>query len=417
MNKPGSHPHLSRRLGRDDDALHRMRRLQEKSPQNPDHYAPGRKGPVLHVQPDAGLHGGAPLETSDSFSPYLIIGHGSFGSVYKARLPYRGLSAAVKKLSPDAFQGFREFRAEMEILSKLRHPNIVTILGFCSTGSDRVLVYEYIENGSLDQWLPLGTPSETPKSRLSSCRRDEGYMPPEYMQGATVAIAMGDVYSFGILMLQISTGIRPDTMFKEESNGEGVRFVEWAKEKFDELYVKPELIAEFLSGSRSLRCPPRKNRGEIPISQPPAATGLSSTFNPKQVSMADLLKATNNFSPDLIIGHGSFGSVYKARLPHAGLSTVAIKKLSPDAFQGFHEFRAEMEILSKLRHPNIVTILGFCSTGSDRVLVYEYIKNGSLDQWLPLGTPSETPRSWLPSCWKSRIKIAETPRSSRLPLS
>ncbi|KAE9450572.1 hypothetical protein C3L33_17528, partial [Rhododendron williamsianum] len=85
-------------------------------------------------------------------------------------------------------------------------------------------------------------------------------------------------------------------------------------------------------------------------------------FNPKQVSMAELLKATHNFSPNLIIGHGSFGLVYKARLPHAGLSTVAVKKLSPDEFQGFREFGAEMEIPSKLRHPNIITILGFCST-------------------------------------------------------
>ncbi|KAF7131981.1 hypothetical protein RHSIM_Rhsim09G0034200 [Rhododendron simsii] len=56
-------------------------------------------------------------------------------------------------------------------------------------------------------------------------------MPPEYMQGATMATAMGDVYCFGILMLQISMGIRPDTLFKEQSNGKGVRFVEWAKKK------------------------------------------------------------------------------------------------------------------------------------------------------------------------------------------
>ncbi|KAG5530950.1 hypothetical protein RHGRI_025781 [Rhododendron griersonianum] len=160
----------------------------------------------------------------------------------------------------------------------------------------------------------------------------------------------------------------------------------------------------------------RKNRGKIPITQPPAATGLSSTFDPKQVSMAELLKATHNFSPDLIIGRGSFGSVYKSRLPYAGRSTVAVKKLNPDAFQGFGEFRAEMETLSKLLHPNIVTLLGFCSTGSDRVLVYEYAENGGLDQWLPLDTPFETPRSRLPSSWKTRIKIAETPRSSRWPL-
>ncbi|KAF7131914.1 hypothetical protein RHSIM_Rhsim09G0034500 [Rhododendron simsii] len=93
----------------------------------------------------------------------------------------------------------------------------------------------------------------------------------------------------------------------------------------------------------------RKNRGEIPITRPPATTGLSSTFDPKQVSMAELEKATHNFSPDLIIGCGSFGS--------------------------------------------------------NRVLVYEYVKNGSLDKWLLLGRKQDL------------IKIAETPRSSRLPLS
>ncbi|KAG5530958.1 hypothetical protein RHGRI_025789 [Rhododendron griersonianum] len=160
----------------------------------------------------------------------------------------------------------------------------------------------------------------------------------------------------------------------------------------------------------------RKNRGEIPITRPPAATGLSSTFDPKQVSMAELEKATHNFSPDLIIGRGSFGKVYKAHLPHAGLSTVAVKKLSQDAFHGFCEFRVEMAALSKLRHPNIVTILGFCDTGSARVLVYEYVPNGSLDKWLLLDTPSETPRSRLTPSWETRINVVKTIRS-RLPLS
>ncbi|XP_058193802.1 leucine-rich repeat receptor protein kinase EMS1-like [Rhododendron vialii] len=237
------------------------------------------------------------LKATRNFSPDLIIGGGSFGLVYKARLP--NATVAVKKLSPDAFQGFREFRAEMETLSKLRHPNIVTILGYCATGSDRVLIYEYIEKGSLDQWL-LDTTSVAARSRLplswetrvnitrgvasglaymhnletpiihrdikashvlldnvfephiagfGLARRIEGthshvstkvagtrgYMPPEYIQGATMATAMGDVYSFGILMLQISTGIRPNLPFEveeeEEGDGKEVRLVEWAKKK------------------------------------------------------------------------------------------------------------------------------------------------------------------------------------------
>ncbi|KAG5530951.1 hypothetical protein RHGRI_025782 [Rhododendron griersonianum] len=165
-------------------------------------------------------------------------------------------------------------------------------------------------------------------------------------------------------------------------------------------------------------CAARRNNrgGKIPITRTrAAATELSSaTFDPKPVYMAELLEATQNFSPDLIIGHGSFGSVYMAHLPNAGL-TVAVKKLSPDAFQGFREFLAEMQILRGLQHPNIVTILGFCSTDSDQVLIYEYVENGSLDQWLLLDTPSKTPRS-LPLSWKTRTKTAEASRP-RLPLS
>ncbi|KAG5522830.1 hypothetical protein RHGRI_034845 [Rhododendron griersonianum] len=238
------------------------------------------------------------LQATRNFSPDLIIGDGSFGLVYKASLP--NATVAVKKLNPDAFQGFREFQAEMETLSKLRHPNIVTLLGYCATGSDRVLIYEYIEKGSLNQWL-LDTTSEAARSRpplswetrvniirgvasglaymhnfttppiihrdikashvlldnvfephiadFGLARRIEGphsyvstkvagtmgYMPPEYIQGATMATAMGDVYSFGILMLEISTGIRPNLPFKveeeEEGDGKEVRLVEWAKKK------------------------------------------------------------------------------------------------------------------------------------------------------------------------------------------
>ncbi|GLU06962.1 hypothetical protein SLE2022_239450 [Rubroshorea leprosula] len=99
-----------------------------------------------------------------------------------------------------------------------------------------------------------------------------------------------------------------------------------------------------------------------------------------QISMPELAAVTKNFSSDLITGDGSFGLVYKATLSNG--VTVAIKKLDRDAFQGLHEFRAEMETLGKLRHPNIVKILGYCSTGHDRILIYEFLEKGSVYQWL-----------------------------------
>lgn len=96
--------------------------------------------------------------------------------------------------------------------------------------------------------------------------------------------------------------------------------------------------------------------------------------------MEELIIATSNFAPEGIIGDGGFGYVYKAIL--ANNATVAVKKLNADAFQGFREFRAEMETLGKLQNPNIVKILGYCASGEDRVLIYEFIEKGSLDQWL-----------------------------------
>ncbi|KAL7208438.1 hypothetical protein ACSBR1_030229 [Camellia fascicularis] len=237
------------------------------------------------------------VKATRNFSSDLIIGDGSFGLVYKARLG-SGATVAVKKLGSDAFQGFREFRAEMETLGKLRHPNIVRILGYCATGSDRLLILEFIEKGSLDQWLldmsssnnDVSTPIlplswetrlkivrgvanglnymhnldkpiihrdikasnvlldsefESHIADFGLARRIEGtsahvstqvagtmgYMPPEYINGATMATTVGDVYSFGILMLEIATGIRPNLPFKVEEEGgcKEVRLAEWAR--------------------------------------------------------------------------------------------------------------------------------------------------------------------------------------------
>ncbi|KAK1403959.1 Phytosulfokine receptor 2 [Heracleum sosnowskyi] len=238
------------------------------------------------------------VKATENFSPDLIIGDGSFGLVYKANLwnfsTYAVMTVAVKKLSVDAFQGFREFRAEMETLGKIRHPNIVKILGYCATDLDRILIYEYIEKGSLDQWL-CDTSSgnndsmSEPKLPLSwetrlsiigdvakglcfmhnleipiihrdikasnvlldskfrahiadfgLARRMEdehshvstqvagtmGYMPPEYFHGSMIATPLGDVYSFGVLMLEVATGRRPNWPVKDE-DGKEIRIVKW----------------------------------------------------------------------------------------------------------------------------------------------------------------------------------------------
>ncbi|PWA68396.1 hypothetical protein CTI12_AA309330 [Artemisia annua] len=133
----------------------------------------------------------------------------------------------------------------------------------------------------------------------------------------------------------------------------------------------------------------------------------SQLFDPSlnQIEMVDLVNATRNFSPDLIVGDGSFGLVYKAKLS-TGV-TVAVKKLDPDAFQGYREFRAEMETLGKIRHDNIVKFYGYCAAGSERILIYEFSEKGSLDQWLYPTSSSDNDNDvlWVPLSWKKRLNI------------
>ncbi|PRQ34919.1 putative protein kinase RLK-Pelle-LRR-Xb-1 family [Rosa chinensis] len=97
----------------------------------------------------------------------------------------------------------------------------------------------------------------------------------------------------------------------------------------------------------------------------------------RKLTFAHLLEATNGFSADSLIGSGGFGEVYKAQLGDG--CVVAIKKLIQVTGQGDREFMAEMETIGKIKHRNLVPLLGYCKVGEERLLVYEYMKWGSLE--------------------------------------
>ncbi|KAF8402240.1 hypothetical protein HHK36_013192 [Tetracentron sinense] len=94
------------------------------------------------------------------------------------------------------------------------------------------------------------------------------------------------------------------------------------------------------------------------------------------LNAADILSATDNFSKTHIIGDGGFGTVYRALLPEG--RTIAVKRLNGGHFQ----FLAEMETIGKVKHKNLVPLLGYCVFGDETFLIYEYMENGSLDVWL-----------------------------------
>lgn len=119
----------------------------------------------------------------------------------------------------------------------------------------------------------------------------------------------------------------------------------------------------------------------------------------RKLTFADLLEATNGFHNDSLIGSGGFGDVYKAQLKDG--SVVAIKKLIHVSGQGDREFTAEMETIGKIKHRNLVPLLGYCKVGEERLLVYEYMKYGSLEDVL-----HDPKKAGLKMNWSVRRKIA-----------
>ncbi|XP_017983373.1 PREDICTED: receptor-like serine/threonine-protein kinase ALE2 isoform X6 [Theobroma cacao] len=125
-----------------------------------------------------------------------------------------------------------------------------------------------------------------------------------------------------------------------------------------------------------------------------AYTGSAKTF-----STSDIEKATNNFDASRILGEGGFGRVYSGVLEDG--TKVAVKVLKRDDQQGGREFLAEVEMLSRLHHRNLVKLIGICTEERNRCLVYELIPNGSVESHLH-GVDKDS----APLDWDARIKIA-----------
>jgi len=90
----------------------------------------------------------------------------------------------------------------------------------------------------------------------------------------------------------------------------------------------------------------------------------------------ELMKATNNFSTQNLLGEGGFGCVYKGSLPDG--REVAVKQLQIAGSQGEREFKAEVEIISRIHHRHLVSLVGYCISESKRLLVYDYVPNSTL---------------------------------------
>ncbi|KAJ7548670.1 hypothetical protein O6H91_07G021700 [Diphasiastrum complanatum] len=114
-------------------------------------------------------------------------------------------------------------------------------------------------------------------------------------------------------------------------------------------------------------------------------------------SLRDLSVATEEFADCNVVGEGGYGIVYRGQIDD---TMIAIKNLLNNRGQAEKEFRVEVEAIGKVRHKNLVRLLGFCADGNYRMLVYEYVDNGNLEQWLH-GPMSKTTTL----TWEARMKV------------
>ncbi|KAL7164111.1 hypothetical protein ACSBR2_040093 [Camellia fascicularis] len=121
-------------------------------------------------------------------------------------------------------------------------------------------------------------------------------------------------------------------------------------------------------------------------------------------SLVEIQLATNNFNDALVIGKGGFGKVYK-RFIVSGATTVAIKRSNAESKQGVAEFWTEIKTLSKLRHTHLMTLIGYSDDCVEMILVYEYMANGTLADYLYKSSRKGNGNDIYHLTWEERLKI------------
>ncbi|KAL8241771.1 hypothetical protein R6Q59_012073 [Mikania micrantha] len=404
---------------------------------------------------------------TDGFDQKNFIAKGGYGSVYLGVSEKHG-RIAVKRLDPRHGQGDREFMMEISLLSIYKHENIVSLVGFCNDDGEKILVYKFESNGSLDKhlsnqdltWIQrlhicLGAAcgiaylhddnvgfrsgiyhrdvkspnilldekwkpkiSDFGLSRVGSmntfvisnpCGTAE-YIDPDYMKAGYLT-KKSDVYSFGVVLWEVVCGRPVHPPLYEYKLPSFIKLVErhYTRNTLDKIipsYLYKQINPVSLSTFTKSAYQCLKNAEERPTMKevveqlqlalqnqqvipflPQIFIMLHTNNSPSsedakhmRIPLQEIRSATREFDHLNFIARGGYGRVYKGESEKYG--KIAVKRWDISYGQGEREFKTEISLLSKCEHENIVSLVGFCDENSEKILVYKYECNGSLDNYI-----------------------------------
>ncbi|PWA56808.1 protein kinase domain-containing protein [Artemisia annua] len=143
---------------------------------------------------------------TNKFNENNVIGNGGFGKVYKGYIGSAKTTVAIKRLNPSSSQGFHEFQTEIQMLSRLCHEHLVSLIGYCDDNGEMILVYDYMARGNLREHLYKTNNPPLSWKTQNLIKGSIGYIDPEYCKSQHLR-EKSDVYSFGVnLSCQIAPG-------------------------------------------------------------------------------------------------------------------------------------------------------------------------------------------------------------------
>ncbi|KAL8214566.1 hypothetical protein R6Q57_004015 [Mikania cordata] len=422
------------------------------------------------------------LLATKNFSETYCIGFHPYGKVYKAKidnsnnsllafvekndciLPETHNNVAIKRIFRKAsMQGKQGFFLEIEMRTHYKHPNIVSLLGFCDEGDEMILVFEHASNNSLDDYLKnvdrmnnltwtqrlqmclgiahgldhlhtkmdnqqrvihgdirstnivLGK-NRVPKIAyfgifMSHLTDEEAsnpicskvYMDPE-IEKIRIINKESDIYSFGVVLFEIFCGrLAYDPIYIVE-NDEGLAPI--ARHHFNDGTIKKMMDPKLkeLSNEDVFTSNKGPNQdsldtflkiayhclGETRAKRPPmnfiikeleiALNFQENLMKSLQISLEDIKLATKNFSQKNLYGSGRYWEAYKGELPHATTTSTIVAKRWYRMFDD--HFWTKLDVLTKVKHKNILGLVGYCTEMDEKIIVYEHMSKGSLDNYL-----------------------------------